>query len=366
MTKIAYIISNYKPGAPIGPMLTSRLYLEELYLDGLIGPVIIYTDAPNAEQDILSEFAFASDVKIVYSSCSWPILFRPIFNSNYYREIRRIYRENSIVVSFWYPGLVMALSRSMLNRSVIVMMDSQVKLIQSTLAVSTFRSVVLKKIKIFIYKRMEDRISKFAKIQSFVSSDDVRRDGPSASNIVITKLPLLMGHVTPSFADTARLPVKILIPRPDKKMLFEFIQQFRHRSTEQIEILLNDDLHELANVKSVTHIKFIKNYDDFYSKGGLVVLLDQGGAGTTNRLIVASKYGLPFISTPDGLRGHDFEFPNLLLVSNSIEKLANAAAETVTSLKRCDDLRLASYIAEHRARNAVRPLALAIREITGE
>ena len=350
---IGYLVSNYKAGAPTGPMLTSREYIRALHNLGLPGPVMIITGPREDVDGIRRDFSFAAELHVVHSPYSLPVLVRAI---SVWPAIRAFYSDNKTVNAYWFPGIVTSLSRSLLKRTAMTMMDSQVRLIETTTHTAGVVEAITKTAKVLLYRTLEARIHRHCLVANYVSAADLSARALADECVLLTRIPFdsALQQVP---RDGTELPPRLLIPRPTLSLLLPFLAEFRRLSSCEVVVLLNEDIPQLNQYSNVRHVRFVDRYGDFYEAGGLVVLLDRGGAGTTNRSIVASLYGLPFVATKPALRGHDFIFPNALLVSNSAEQLATHAAQVINRLRTVFPASLDRYLAGFAPEEAVKPLA---------
>jgi hypothetical protein len=353
--KIRIIISSYRNGSPIGPMNTARLYSKALCESSEISiqEVLIICDKNSNIDLVKQDYNFAKNLKIIESKSKLPILLRPLFEKNIRSEINRIYNNDDIVVAIWYPAIVLNLTPSMLKKTIVVMMDSQVGLIFSTLTNFNWIKYIGNLSRLLIYSFLEFYIGIYARTIAFVSEDDLKLfPRKNLSRVIYPKLPIDNYFKKLSFGV---FPAIILIPRPDLQLLSEFLDKIPNVNCTNIVVLYNGQLDSNISQR-VTHIKFVNNYLDFYTSGGLVVLLDKGGAGVTNRVLAVSSLGLPFIGTISSLRGHRYEFPNCLLASDDIEQLALKAVSSLSFINAefNDDLR--NYVNAHFYKNACLPI----------
>lgn len=355
------IISDYKAGAPIGPMLTARIYCQQLILSGFGGNILLLTSDDDVDR-IRNDFHFANSLEIVKTNDFIPVILRSLVTMRVRRAIKNLYSKSKFVTVIWYPGAALGINRSSLKRSAIVMMDSQVKLIESTANPKGPLDQIRHYLRKYVYGHLERRIINTSPCVAFVSRDDVDRSIHQHNNIIFPKLPLSASHL--QIPKPRALPPKILIPRPDIDLLSTFLSHLRVHGDFDIHVLLNSDLP--SSCKNVKHTRYIENYEDFFFPGGLVVLLDKGGAGTTNRSIVVSKFGLPFIGTLSSTRGHDYLFPNCICSSDNIVDLAKCAAKRIFDIQTITSHSLIEYLKSFKPENAVRPLINKLKEINTE
>lgn len=347
--KFGIIVSQYSQGAPIGPMLTSRLYCEQLVASGYGDHVLVLTTDLNVA-NVKAEFSFADDVTVIQLRSFLPVLLRSTLSLTAISAINNLYKKSRFVTVLWYPGIALALNSLKLSRTAVVMMDSQVRLIKSTSSPKDGPFSYYRRLCVYVY--LENRIIKKSPCVAFVSKEDFGKDLTNRTNIVFTRLPLPTHKI--DIPEYKKLPPRLLIPRPELDLLYSFLKAIKPYGIFDIHVLINKDLPSLE--QEVKHNKFIDNYDEFYREGGLVVLLDKGGAGTTNRSITASRHGLPFIGTLSALRGHEFIFPNCLCHSDNIDTLAEVAAKSVGRLASDINPAIYNYLTEFTPANAVIPL----------
>jgi len=364
--KIGFIVSNYAAGSPIGPMLTSRLYLEEIFKGGIVGPTLCITPKNSDKENIIKDFYLSENLDVVGVDFRLPIPLRIASSMRAIFEVYNLYKKCDYVHVFWYPGVIHLLPRFLIKRTFFTMMDSQFKLIKETSRPKSLIEKIVLNLRLSIYKRYESKIHENSLLVNYVSLEDVSSCYRDNTNLVITKLPTYNDELAIFKADK-RIQNKILIPRPDPVLLRYFIEELNKIKKCSIEILANFDLDErIKKMSNVKHIRYIDNYDSFYAQGGLVVLLDAGGAGTTNRSLAACRHSLPFISTVAALRGHSFNFVNALTISDDIKKLAKSAAENIDNIRRIESDELSDYLKLFKARNASAPLIKKIAAIISE
>ncbi len=357
MNRVGFIISYYKKGAPHGPMLTCKMYANELAIKISGSTILIFVDMGEDIDAIKLEFKNFKVIKVVEVSARWPVLLRPIFNKNIRDEIKNLYKSSDYLYLLWFPPLIMAFSSKMLTKTMITMMDSQVKLIETTYQAKNLINVIKKYIKILIFRFIENRIIKYSPMVNYVSKNDLNYKNLECKNIVISKIPFdnFLNH---KVQKSEQFIKRILIPRPDEFLLQKFIEEFRQISDIEILILLKEEIPFIQNYDNISHIKFIENYDNFYKLGSLVVLLDSGGAGMSNRSIVTSRHGLHFLGTYSSIRGHEFKFPNLIKISDNLSELAyDASVFMKLQNKTCFNTEiLEEYLFSFKPDEAIRPI----------
>lgn len=355
-SRVRIIVSSYKNGSPIGPMYTAKLYSKALCESNEVSvqEVLVVCEKNSIIELVREEYSFAKKLTIVEVKTRIPILLRSVFDVRIRSEINKIYEKSDVVIAIWYPGIILNLIPSKLKKSIIVMMDSQAGLILSTLGGFNFIRNVGNIFRLVAYSILEFYIGIYSGVIAYVSEADLKFfPRKYLSKVIYPKLP--MERNFESLAQSGALPPNILIPRPDPQLLAEFIEKIPSINSNKIFVLLNGQLDSKIRER-VTHIKYVNNYLDFYSVGGLVVLLDKGGAGVTNRVLAVSSLGLPFIGTISSLRGHDFKFPNCLLATDKIDQLARKTISALDCLHVEDSDKLRKYVRSHYYENAFFPI----------
>lgn len=362
--RLSIIVSSYRNGSPIGPMFTAKLYTKALCEanDISVLEVLVVCEKDSNIEKVSMEYSFAKNLTIVEAEKKMPILLRSVFDVGIRSAIRGLYKKSDLVVAIWYPGIILNLTPTMLKKSIVVMMDSQASLILSTLSSFEILYKVGNLFKLFVYTILEIYIGIYSRVIAYVSENDLKLI-PSryAAKIIYPKLPI--EKPLDMHQHTGTLTPNILIPRPDPELLGEFIEKLSPMISSKIFVLLNAQLDSKISER-VTHIKYVNNYLDFYSAGGLVVLLDRGGAGVTNRVLAVSSLGLPFIGTTSALRGHNFKFPNCLLISDNMLMLSKKAEEVLDFLQveKSEDLK--NYVKSHSYENAILPIKNSIIKLS--
>jgi hypothetical protein len=350
--RIGIIVSNYS-----GPFEMMAL----LYAKGIVesnccqvSSLVIAGGYENLYEIIQDKFDGIHDIKAVYIDPTVSPLLRPILSKEFRKAIDEIYDNNDLVISLWFPGAIMATGYTKIRKTIFLMCDSQVKLIKTTIKNLTFSKKAFAYLAYLCYSVLEFYISTFAYKAIYASVHDLNKRRKSQKNIIVAKLPLQFTSVQKKKAGTP-LPKIILVPRPDIQLLCQFIKNLEGVSQYEIKVLLNSPIpSEILN--KITHIKYIDNYFDFFKDGGIVALLDSGGAGMSNRSLLISSLGLPFVGTPDSIRGHEVSLPNCLLISNDMSSLARSVVDNIDYLSIISTTELDNYITQYHYSNAVIPI----------
>jgi hypothetical protein len=218
-------------------------------------------------------------------------------------------------------------------------MDSQALLIKST------SNTLLGRLKYFLYRHIELYIGRKSYALNFVSERCALFYQNVVKKLIVTKLPIRTDCIRIS---NTRVPRRILIPRPNIDNLNHLdLSMFKRAS---VQLLTKD----ITYSEQYSLINFVDDYCAWFSNGGLVLLLDKGGAGVPNRFLISAALGLPIIATFDALRGIDWDYSNLLLVSNDMNAINSFIKDLdFTKLKYVDE---PEQIKNYFPSEAVKPL----------
>jgi glycosyltransferase involved in cell wall biosynthesis len=111
----------------------------------------------------------------------------------------------------------------------------------------------------------------------------------------------------------------------------------------------------LAAQRAVTLTGFVDDLDDHYARAAVVVAPLATGSGTRIKLLEAFAHGVPVVTTPVGMAGLAVRPGEHVLVGETPQDLAEAAAEVLGSPARAEDLAAAAltFVRRHHAQPVV-------------